>query len=87
MGRYKSVERAPAGRGVWINLRGRVHEASYVIDGPMLTVESVLFGVKRRPLGDQPPEVLARLMLAEMVDEHERLSRSTGVQEPANGKW
>jgi hypothetical protein len=34
-------------------------------------VESLLMGMKRRQLGDAHPEALARLLLAELVYEHE----------------
>jgi len=37
----------------------------------MLAVESLLMGIKRRQLGDIHPEALARLLLAELVYEHE----------------
>jgi hypothetical protein len=38
----------------------------------MLWVETLLLGAKRAQLGDNPPEVLAKLLLAELVYEHER---------------
>ena len=41
------------------------------MNGPVLTVKSLLMGVERRQLGDAHPEVLARLLLAELVYEHQ----------------
>jgi hypothetical protein len=69
MGRFKSVERAPAGRVVQINLRGKAYEATYRIDGPMITVDTLLFGTKRQLVGDNAPDALAKLLLAELIDE------------------
>ena len=69
MGRFKSVERAPAGRTIQINLRGKVYEGTYCLNGPMITVDTLLFGTKRQLVGDHAPEALAKLMLAELVDD------------------
>ena len=68
MGRYKSIERAPAGRPVRIALRGETYEGTYRVDGPVITVETLMFGTARRPIGDNPLETLAKLMLAELVE-------------------
>ncbi|MEO8536390.1 MAG: hypothetical protein ABI533_02610 [Betaproteobacteria bacterium] len=50
-----------------IILNGRAYGATYSIRGPMLVVETLLMGVKRRQLGDEDPEVMARGLLSELV--------------------
>ena len=69
MGRFKSVERTPAGRTVQINVRGENFEGTYCVNGPMITVDTLLFGTKRQLVGDHAPEALAKLMLAELLDD------------------
>ena len=71
MTRHKSSERPPDGRHFRITLDGREFEGTYTVNGPILAVESLLLGIKRRQLGDAHPESLARLLLAELVYEHE----------------
>ena len=75
MARHKSIERPPAGRSIRIDLRGETHEATYTVDGSMVSVESLTLGFKCAPLGDGSAEAVARLLLAEMVDENERRTR------------
>jgi len=74
MARHKSIERPPQGRGVRIILAGESHEGTYTVNGPMITVDSVLLGSKRAPLGDATPEMLAKLLLAELVYEFQKRS-------------
>jgi hypothetical protein len=45
------------------------------VDGPMITVETLMLGIKRAPLGDASPEALARLLLAELVHDNARRAR------------
>ena len=71
MTRHKSSERPPSGHHFRITLDGREFEGTYTVNGSMLAVESLLMGIKRRQLGDTHPEALARLLLAELVYEHE----------------
>lgn len=71
MTRHKSSERPPEGRQFRIILDGREFEGTYTVNGPMIAMESLLLGVKRRQLGDGHPEALAKLLLAELVYEHE----------------
>jgi hypothetical protein len=71
MTRHKSSERSPEGRHFRITLDGREFEGTYTVNGPILAVESLLMGMKRRQLGGAHPEALARLLLAELVYEHE----------------
>ena len=72
MARHKSLERPPAGRSIRIDLRGETYDATYTVDGSMVTVESVTLGVKCARLSDNSPEALARLLLAELVDRWDR---------------
>ena len=76
MSRQKSVEQAPSGRNLSIVLRGKDYEGTYTVDGPMVIVETLMLGTKRILLaGDATPVALARLLLAELADEHERHGR------------
>ena len=67
MPRYKSTERAPSGQVVQLELDGRLYAGTYTVDGPMITVDTLLLGSRRAPLGDQPPAIAARLLLLELV--------------------
>jgi len=72
MARHKSLERPPTGRSIRIDLHGETHDATYTVDGSMVTVESVTLGVKCARLSDNSPEALARLLLAELADRGNR---------------
>ena len=65
--RQKSIERPPAGRNIRITLDGQEHEASFTVDGPTVTVRSVTLGVRVGVVGDNTPEVVAKLLLAELA--------------------
>ena len=67
MPRYKSSERPPVGRSVQIEVDGQRYEGTYTIDGPLVTVETLLLGSRRVPIGDCPPDVAARVALLELV--------------------
>jgi hypothetical protein len=75
MARHKSLERPPAGRSIRIDLQGEAYDATYTVDGSMVTVESLTLGVRCGRLSDGSAEAVARLLLAEMVDENERRKR------------
>lgn len=76
MARHKSIERPPAGKRIEIEFDGERHEATYTLDGPMVTVQSLLLGTRRAPLGDGSPEAIARLLLAELAHAARLRSRS-----------
>ena len=76
MTRHKSIECPIAGRGIRIEFDGQHYEGTYTVDGPVITVESLLFGSKRAQLGDASPEALAKLLLAELVHESARQVRA-----------
>ena len=78
MGRHKSVECPPAGRVVHVKLGETSYEGTYTVNGSMLIVETLSLGAKRRQLTHTSPEMLARLLLAELVDER-RLIGSTAA--------
>ena len=83
MTRHKSIEQPPAGRNVRIVLRGKDYEGTFSVDGSMVIVEALVLGTKRAPLaGETTPVAVARLLLAELADEHER--RSQDAASPAN---
>jgi hypothetical protein len=75
MPRYKSTEGAPAGRPVQIEVDGRRYEGTYTVDGPAVTVDTLLFGFKRVLIGDQSPEVAAPIALLELVHANMRRDR------------
>jgi len=72
----QNSERPPEGHRFRITLDGREFEGTYTVNGPILAVESLLMGMKRRQLGGAHPEALARLLLAELVYEHEAARRA-----------
>lgn len=65
--RHKSIERPPVGRTIHIVLNGKEHEGTYTVDGPTVAVHSLTLGVRVAHIGDNSPEVLAKLLLAELV--------------------
>lgn len=65
--RHKSIERPPVGRRVHIVLGGKDYDGTYTVDGPTVAVHSLTLGVRVAHLGDNTPEVLAKLLLAELV--------------------
>jgi len=67
MPRYKSSEGRPVGRSVRIEVDGQHYEATYTIDGPAVTVETLLLGSTRVLIGDGLPEIAARVALLELV--------------------
>jgi hypothetical protein len=67
MPRHKSTERGPIPQVVQLELDGRHYAGTYTVDGPMITVDTLLLGSRRVPLGDQPPEIAARVLLLELV--------------------
>ena len=72
MTRFRSIEQPPTGRSVSIELNGHSYEGTYTVNGPMLSLDTLTRGVRREPLGDYDPEVLARLLLAELVYDSEQ---------------
>ena len=67
MPRYKSTERAPVAQVVQLELDGRHYAGTYTVDGPMVTVDTLLLGFRSGLLGDRAPEVAARVLLLELV--------------------
>ena len=74
MGRYKSVERPPAGRNVQIEVDGMRYEGTYTVDGSIVSVDTLLLGSRRGTVTDDSPEVVARVLLLELVHLNERRS-------------
>jgi len=72
MGRYKSVERPPAGRSVQIEVDGVRYEGTYTVDGSLVSVDTLLLGSRRGACVDGSPEVVARVLLLELVHLNER---------------
>ena len=70
--RNKSIERPPAGRSIHIVMDGKDYDATFTVDGPTVVVQSATLGVKVAHLVDNPPEVQAMLLLAELVHQSER---------------
>ena len=61
-------ERPPIIRDVQLERDGQVHIAKYTINGPLLTVSSVTLGAKSARIGATAPDVLAKMLLRELVD-------------------
>ena len=59
MARHKSIERPPVGKRIDIEFDGERHEGTYTLDGPMVTVQSLLLGTRRAQVGDGSPEAHA----------------------------
>ena len=74
--RHKSIERPPAGRGIHIVLDGKEYTGTFTVDGPTVAVHSLTLGVRVACIGDNTPEVLAKLLLAELVYRSETSSRN-----------
>jgi hypothetical protein len=74
MARHKSIERPPAGRSVHIEVNGVHYGATYTVDGPVITVDTLLLGSRSRRLDGAAPEVAAKVLLLELVYLHERRS-------------
>ena len=67
MPRYKSSERPPVGRRVQIEVDGQRYEGTYTIDGPLVTIDTLLLGSRRAAIGDRTPEIAARVALLDLV--------------------
>jgi len=65
--RHNSLECPPTGRSIRIVLQDQEYDATFTVDGPTVTVHSVTLGVRVALVGDNTPEVLAKLLLAELV--------------------
>ena len=76
MPRYKSSEGAPAGRPIQIEVDGRHYQGTYTVDGPAVTVDALLLGVRRVLIGDRSPEIAARVALLELVHANTRRKAS-----------
>ena len=74
MGRYKSVERPPAGRSVQIEVDGVRYQGTYTVDGSIVSVDTLLLGSRRGTCTDGAPEIVARVLLLELVHLNERRS-------------
>lgn len=78
MARHKSVERPPIARSVQIEVDGTRYEGTYTVDGPVVSVESLLLGGGLAHVDDRSPEVIAKVLLLELVHST-RSSRGTGA--------
>jgi hypothetical protein len=67
MARFKNTEAGPVARAVRIERHGVVHDGSYTISGPIITVSSPVLGSKTTQIGGSSPEVLAKIVLTELL--------------------
>lgn len=67
MGRYKSIERPPAGKTIQIEVDGQRYEGTYTVDGSIVSVDTLLLGSRRGTFTDGSPETVARVLLLELV--------------------
>jgi hypothetical protein len=61
---------------VQIEVDGQRFEATYTIDGPAVTVDTLLLGSARVLIGDRIPEIAARVALLELVHASARRTAS-----------
>ena len=59
---------APVMREVSIEYKGKNYRATYTVEKKLITV-GTLYGSKTTQVGNSPPELLAHIMLRELVDE------------------
>jgi len=74
MGRYKSIERQPAGKTIQIEVDGQRYGATYSVDGSVVAVDTLLLGTRRGTIKDGSPEATARVLLLELVHLNQRRS-------------
>ena len=67
MARHRSIERPPVGRSVQIEVDGMRYEGTFVVNGPIVTVDTLLLGSRQTALANDPPEIVARQLLLELV--------------------
>lgn len=65
-------KREPVYHEVSIERDGKSHVGYYFVDRKMITVAHVMLGRKSALVGASPPDTLAKIMLGELVREHER---------------
>lgn len=62
--------------------RGK-HTAFYEVQGGLVLIEAGLLGQKSAELGRLPAQVIAGLLLRELIVEEQRRQRSAGIEESA----
>jgi hypothetical protein len=67
MARHKSIERPPAGRSVQIEVDGMRYEGTFGVNGPIISVDTLLLGSRHATLANDPPEIVAKRLLLELV--------------------
>jgi hypothetical protein len=58
---------------VEVEIEGRKYRGWYSVEKGMVMVSTANYGRKTRQVGGSPPEVLARTMLIELVNEAKRI--------------
>ena len=76
MARHKSIERPPVGRSVQIEVDGMRYEGTFSVNGPIVTVDTLLLGSRHATLTNDPPEIVAKRLLLELVYLNERRTGS-----------
>ena len=76
MARHKSLERPPVGRTVQIEVDGIRYEGTFSANGPTVTVDTLLLGSRHATSTDDPPEIVAKRLLLELVHLNERRGTS-----------
>ena len=76
MARHKSIERPPAGRSVQIEVDGMRYEGTFSVNGPIITVDTLLLGSRHATLVSDAPEIVAKQLLLELVHLNERRTGS-----------
>lgn len=62
-------QREPRWLPVSIELNGKTYDGSYSVSGGMITVSGP-YGSRRTQVGGSPPDMLARMLLAEIVHQN-----------------
>ena len=67
MARHKSIESSPVAQDVRIERSGTAYQGTYTVNGPTITVESVMLGSRTARIAGASPLVLAKIILAELL--------------------
>lgn len=76
MARHKGMQAPPIAQAVRIERDGMVFEGTYIVDGAMIRVESVILESRTARIAGASPLVLAKIILTELLFlDHERHAR------------
>jgi hypothetical protein len=79
MGPHKITARLPLGGRVRIVCNGEGYVGTFTVDGPLVSVETLLLGSRRAQLKGCAPEVVATRLLFELVYEGQKRKRASAL--------